>query len=309
MNNKFFLFLAVMLLVSSCETRKKKEHGGKPEYPRVLDLNDTCPIVISIHGTLPPIAASILHVIDAPIGLVPAHKLNRRFLLSRFLYLLSEGDPEAYPLASCYSFGWSGKLTFSARRNAAEMLYQQIRGYKGPITLIGHSHGGNVALELGRIIAARHDTHLNIDKLILLATPIQEATAQYAASPIFKHVISLYSMGDWTQISDPQGTYYASKYIERCCNVKVPLFSERKLKNFLNVVQARVIIGGSDLGHLDFIRTAFVHQLPAVIDLLSGVNIDGTIHTVSIPRDRCKKPFFVELKKVRNKKKWVEVKD
>lgn len=307
LKNISLITISILVILPACgKKNKKQELIQQKEYPRILDYNDTRPIVVSIHGTLPPLTNIILNRIDAPIGLAPAVELNRRFLLARFLYLLSEGDPDQYPIESCYSFGWSGSLTFSARKCAAEMLYEQLKGYKGPITLIGHSHGGNVALEVARYAALHHDTEFVIDKLVLLATPIQEATAAYASSDTFNEVISLYSMGDFTQVVDPQGTYSEARYIEQSCNVKVPLFSQRKLQNFLNVVQARILINGGDPGHLDFIRTTFVHQLPAVIDLLSQVNACED-YVVYVPKCMNKKPYFIELRKVKNKKKWVKV--
>jgi len=302
------IIISIFFLGGCGGTKKHRYYLQSTGKHHVLDYNDTRPITISIHGTLPPLIGNLLHIFDAPIGLLPACELNKKFILSRVLYLLDKADPEEFPLETNYSFGWTGYLTFSARRAAAQQLYEEIRHYKGPITLIGHSHGGNVALELARIAHQNDDTDFTIDRLILLACPIQEVTVGYASLPLFKKVISLYSEGDFTQIVDPQGTYAESRHFKQCCNVDIPLFSQRKLPYFANVVQARIVDMGCDLGHLDFIRPRFLLQLPTIITMLESKDSSSQL-AINIPKNHCEKAYFVEhcARRKYRAKKWMRV--
>ena len=51
-------------------------------------------------------------------------------------------------------FTWSGKITTSARLEAAEALAKIIISYAPqPVTLIGHSHGGNVIQQASQLLA------------------------------------------------------------------------------------------------------------------------------------------------------------
>ncbi len=141
--------------------------------------------------------------------------------------------------SSYYTFGWSGLLSQTSRRQEAVALYlalsQEIESYKSQglnpkIRIVCHSHGGNVALNLAGVHATLNNltptkpvtsksilkiaqeilpdqqTLLNqdlcIDELILLATPIQIETEEFVTSPIFKKILNVYSHNDIIQIID-----------------------------------------------------------------------------------------------------------
>ncbi len=111
-----------------------------------------------------------------------------------------------------YTFGWSGLLSAKTRYNEAVNFYTQLKketerleskNYKITITIIGYSHGGNVVLN---IAAVRDKIFINdkfiIDNIILLGTPIQENTHDYAYSPIFNKIYNFYSRSDIVQKID-----------------------------------------------------------------------------------------------------------
>ena len=162
---------------------------------------------------------------------------------------MHQACPEEFPLTSFYFFGWSGKLDFKARKQEAVRLYDELKKLDGAITIIAHSHGGNVALHLAEVAQARNDTDFQIDRLILLATPVQEATAGFTAWPLFKKVIACYSATDATQILDPQGCY-SSAYKNRKGDKKSPLFSRRTFEPIAGVRQARILLDKHDPGIL-----------------------------------------------------------
>ncbi|UHA71890.1 RHS repeat domain-containing protein [Paenibacillus sp. 481] len=71
---------------------------------------------------------------------------------------------------------WSGGNTTGAREEAAEDLTNQIYDWHidnptEPIRLIGHSHGGNVAIMIANKLAERD---MSVETLITIATPVRE---------------------------------------------------------------------------------------------------------------------------------------
>lgn len=105
-----------------------------------------------------------------------------------------------------YSFGWSGALSWVHRQQAGFALYfdlleLQQANPKMPLTLICHSHGGNVAAYLA-LAEAQFKGGLQIDSLIMFGTPIQYETVNFFANKIFKLVVNCYSMGDRIQGKD-----------------------------------------------------------------------------------------------------------
>lgn len=110
-----------------------------------------------------------------------------------------------------YAFGWEALLSPAIRRNAGHRLYlelaaksEQIRrfGYKPYIRVIGYSHGGNVALNMGEYARNYPTSFLSIDELILISTPIQPRIKDHAFSKIFKSIYLFYSVGDRIQSTD-----------------------------------------------------------------------------------------------------------
>jgi hypothetical protein len=117
---------------------------------------------------------------------------------------------EQYPhiKLSCYTFGWSGLLSHGRRLSAANDLYQQLVYEVGQVKsknisliLFGHSHGGNVVLNLARA-EATYKQHLLVDKAILLGTPVQSETQALPGCSIFKSIYNVYSNGDRIQTID-----------------------------------------------------------------------------------------------------------
>ena len=180
-------------------------------------------------------------------------------------------------------------MSFESRAQAAQELYASIQDFAGPITIIGHSHGGNVALELA-LCAEKNPQQLIIERLILLACPIQSATVEFAQSPLFKKVFSLYALEDMLQILDPQGLYTETKKRSKSASVQ-DLFSKRTLPLYNNVVQAQILMHDQNPWHISFMLPSFLKYLPAVLDLLAQES-SGTMSTVNIPDHG--KPYIVK---------------
>ncbi|MBA2307671.1 hypothetical protein H0W26_06095, partial [Candidatus Dependentiae bacterium] len=162
-------------------------------------------VVIFIHGTVIPLISPLTYRAVNQKGLIPfAHCAKRDQLIAE---TLMKACPQEYPTSNFYVYGWSGILSFGDRRKAAEDLYKRIKAHTGHITLIGHSHGASVALYLGQIAEEEKDHKFSLNKLIMLAPPVQSATAHHIKCPLFKKVYSFYSSADLGQIADPQGLY------------------------------------------------------------------------------------------------------
>ncbi len=107
------------------------------------------PLVVLIHGTFARV--NTWTQADAPL----ARALDRR--------------------ATVVSFTWSGANSMRSRRIAVDRLRRYIAALAGagfgPITLIGHSHGGNIAMKA----CEDTETARHVTALVCLATPFLSA--------------------------------------------------------------------------------------------------------------------------------------
>lgn len=113
---------------------------------------------------------------------------------------------------SYYLYGWCGRLCASARERAGTALLADITqelanlktlfpGDSFALSLVCHSHGGNVALHCAQALTAlQHE--VSIENIIMLGTPLQEETVSYAAEIPCKNIYNIYSTGDWLQKMD-----------------------------------------------------------------------------------------------------------
>ncbi len=162
------------------------------------------------------------------------HSLSAQISAAILTDFYQENTPDIQ--LSCYTFGWSGRLAHGKRISAAKSLYQQLiaevkkidvtNSKNVAITLIGHSHGGNVILNLARAEEI-YKQNLVIDKTILLGTPIQSETQSLISSPIFKSIYHCYSNGDNIQKMDFIST--KDDYSQRRFNLEPDNISANKL--------------------------------------------------------------------------------
>lgn len=262
-------------------------------------------ITVFVHGTLPKFTDHLLHVVDVPWGLRPMKMNTHAPMMGRIGRILHRADCEHFPIEHCYTFGWSGHLSFLTRRYEGRVLYQTLRNLDGDITLIGHSHGGNVALEVARAAEAAGDTEFKIKRLVLLAVPSQVATNYLVASPVFEEVFSFYSHGDDTQQLDPQGFYRESKKLRKQ-GYEVPFFSSRFFPEAPQLIQIRVLKDKCNPGHLEFMLSGFIKHLPNLIHYAHNLEHNGAIHWLNICK--CGRIYPVERRITRTGKiQYVEV--
>ncbi len=247
-------------------------------------------VTIFIHGTVFPGLSRLQGHKEKRRGLyhysANPRRLTGRQRLGRVLHTAA---PDEFPVENFYKYYWSGELTLAARKKAAEELFNLLKNHKGSCTLIAHSHGCNVSLHLAEYAHQKdplgNDSRFleplfTIDRLILLAPPVQETTAHLIHSPIFKRVYSCYSAADLVQVADPQGLHNASQSY----TIQSPLFSQRTFAPGNHLTQAQILMREKGPSHRDFILPEFFGQLPQLMKLLDDVQATGKDHvTVNIP--------------------------
>lgn len=197
-----------------------------------------------------------------PPGFHPVQLVDQSLHQRKLVDLLNATDPDQFPAQHSYLFGWSGLANNKDRRLAAQELYKELYalseryrlayGVPPHITLIAHSHGGNVVLNLARF--ADQQSPFIIAQAILLGTPVQKETATLAEHDIFSTVYLLHSHVDIFQVIDAQkvqmlrsdiAQWWSQKEWATCKNLlsnlwHVPLFSQRHLAPHKKVVQANI---------------------------------------------------------------------
>lgn len=154
-----------------------------------------------------------------------------------------------------YFFGWSGSLSSAERKKAGRCLYQALgelkvmyeRTYKRSpkFHIITHSHGGNVVLYMAPEYEKKSLFH--IESVTFLACPVQERTALYICSPLFKSVYSFYSRADWVQRLAPNAYHHhSSKKLSWC------FLSHRKFPVCPTLKQAAIAYNHKNPGHNSF---------------------------------------------------------
>jgi len=249
---------------SSAITKNQEKLGHKPI------------ITIWIHGTRIAPRYILKNLLYSRPGIHPIKDFNKKYRLRSIADALSTADPELYPLEHIYQFGWSGNLCFLKREQEAELLYKDlldlINQYKATydttpyIRIIGHSHGGNIALNLVPLII-KNNNILTIDELILLATPVQEKTAAYITDPSIKKAYSLYSKADLIQVIDPQKLYMKFSKHRHTYNFPktASVFSHQEFSPHKNLDQIQIKLNGRAILHNEFISSYFVKLLPQII--------------------------------------------
>jgi hypothetical protein len=133
-----------------------------------------------------------------------------------------------------YTFGWSGLLSHKQRFYdaheffiALESLLRQFaeQGKYPKIRIIGYSHGGNVALDLGLVRQKFYPkSKLIIDELILLGVPLITETEGLINDPIFKEIYNVTSPHDRIQTIDlfSSNRIFSHKYFKNHRNLRIP---------------------------------------------------------------------------------------
>lgn len=227
-----------------------------------VECTDALPITIWVHGSLVGPSFIMHDFFYRKLGMVHAQDYHPRYHSRDMALSLHKADPQLYPFEHFYFWGWSGKLSQTARRKEAKQLYLDIQKllaeYRATypdrsffIRLISHSHGGNVLLNLSQ--ALDHEQPLVFDELILLSCPVQYTTKEYVKHTCFKKIYSFYS-SDLYQIIDFQKVKRNGKTLK--------MHSGRRFEEIPTLRQAKIKINGWALMHIEFMLDKFLKHVP-----------------------------------------------
>ena len=273
-HHQFLLCTLLMPLLPGCTSsrhrtivRKISIHAEKKTSAiPAANCNITPTITVWIHGTRLFASSVFKRFFHSEPGLKKATDMDSIYHLHTIAHTLCESDSAMFCIDDFYLFGWSGKLSFSAREQAAKELYKQlvalIHTYKKDcgvtpnIRFLTHSHGGNVALNLSKI--KNPDDELSISELILLACPVQLTTHNCIKDPMFQKVYSIYSHLDLVQVLDPQGLY-------RKRHRGDSFLSKKCFEPHEKLAQVKIKLNGRALIHSEFIMQRFLKQLATIV--------------------------------------------
>lgn len=274
--NRCAWFIVVMLsLLPGCimkidHTKVKKIRLDSTHKSPVTATSNDHTITVWVHGTRLFGSSTFEKEFNNQPGLKKA-SLVGPCKLKTIAQALMNASPECFNPEQFYLFGWDGKLTNAARKQAAEQLYRELKNLSTEyrkthrvspcLRLMAHSHGGNVILNLATIDDSENDK-LEIDQVILLACPVQESTKKLIHDPRFKQVFSLYSRLDMYQIIDPQGLHPSNPN-------RFPIFSERTFDHDTKLIQSKIRVNKRGLTHYEFVQQDFLNNLPHIINVLS----------------------------------------
>ncbi len=255
-------------------------------------------ITIFIHGTyhahllIPSFFKRMYQFVYHPVGLFHSSVMLQNYVFARTLTSLTSLNPKEFPAEHAFLYVWNGKLCPLHRHAAAHDLHLELKKLKQSypeweLTLITHSHGANVALNL-----AHHATPEDyvVDRLIVLASPVQHVTRDLIDSSLFTQIIALYSARDILQIIDPQGAMHLftrfTSLLTKKPIVAVPFFSERIFTS-KKVVHILITSNGWGLLHLEFILPPFLQRMTDLIKLADSLP-QGTHTTFDIVKNKNK---------------------
>ncbi|WP_324713221.1 RHS repeat-associated core domain-containing protein [Flavobacterium columnare] len=123
-------------------------------------------------------------------------------------------------------FKWDGYNSDEARHSAAVELVEHVlknRKPGEPISLIGHSHGGNVAIEAANILVKQHKIQPNEINIVALNTPMQEdITLNYKDV----NLIAISAKGDLVQAFASESKFSENNNVK---NVDISVFYEDQI--------------------------------------------------------------------------------
>lgn len=242
------------------------------------------PITVFVHGTrkiITPLITIPLSVgNDLPSGL---HHIEEDLYETRDLIMarsLAQVSSDTFNKNYFYLFAWHGELNRDMRKVEAQKLHEALNALSVDLknkigsevelqaTVIAHSHGCNMALNIAHAEGKRYYT---IENLILLAPPVQHWTQDLVNDSLFKKVFSFYSTLDHMQVGEPQ------KWVCGIPQFSGRIFESPKVKN-IQVNKKRYYGIRLPVLHQDFLKPSFLHNLANFIKQADQCNYKEKFH-------------------------------
>lgn len=220
-------------------------------------------VTIYVHGTTTAVGLRLLSKFckDVAFGKPGIHhidELPKIALLRKDAQILESGDARRFDANHFYTFGWSGTLSFKAREKAGKQLYDGVcvllkkyekkYGKMPKVRILTFSHGGNVALEMVKLLPFFDKKSVYLE-LVIVAIPVQKVTEKLIESPYITQSYVISSTRDIVQLVD-------------CYKYKKKRYAPTRFfdTSALNCRQIKVTINNRGLGHIDLMRS-FMHHL------------------------------------------------
>ena len=228
-------------------------------------------LIVWIHGTAANcfLPNKLTGKIRGKVEIIHFDALHQDSDAKKKAVALQHGDDICFNTSNFYRCNWSGFLDYKEREYVAEKLYDFLvdkvneitadTGKRPSISIITHSHGGNIALTLAKYNNKHGGDDLVVDRLILMACPVQKRTADFANHQTFKKIYAFYSPFDPIQLCAMQGFL---------------AFSGRKFAPGPNIVQIRTYWNHIGLWHNQFNSIWFARLLPALITKTDSGGLD-----------------------------------
>jgi hypothetical protein len=219
-------------------------------------------VTIYVHGTTTAVGLKLLgkfctNLVFGKPGIHHLNEMPENALLRQDVNYLEQGAPERFCSEHFYTFGWSGKLNFSAREKAGKELFNGIKklfdeykkkyGFYPKLRIMTFSHGGNVALNTVKALPFFKNEHIYLE-LLLIACPVQKVTEPLIEHKEIDQTYVISSSRDLLQVVDFY-TYEKRKYF--------PNRFFHTVKS--NCVQIKVDVNKKGLGHIDLLRSFMIH--------------------------------------------------
>lgn len=283
------------------ENRNSENNANSRDIEKSIENTSKKTVTVWVHGTRLLTKFGAQELFYSPDGMKAVKDIPENYHMHKIAKKLSELNNERFQFENFYLFGWTGKLSFEKRKEAAKELYKalvelakeykKLYGQYPTFRIITHSHGGNVALNLCNFYD--ESTPFVVSELVLLACPVQERTKIGIECPLFERAYSFFSKGEFLQVIDPQGLYQGNKIY--------PLFSKRVFPDNVKLSQAEIKMYGRPILHVEFLLGHFLYKLPSMLDALDKEH--QLILEHKNPGNIKQDYVIIDLKKKRRKKK------
>jgi RHS repeat-associated protein len=191
-------------------------------------------------------------------------------------YIVQKFTPVLNNKTSNVDFEWNGGNSDGDRHAAAQQLVEHVlknRKPGEPISLIGHSHGGNVAIEAANLLVKEHEIQANEITVVALNTP-RESDIGLKYDDV--NLISINAKGDRIQSFGSDYGYTGS-----------PL--TKVTKNVDTYLQYDDQIGGLDLNHVGPAQVNVDVWLPKLIEKINQQKIDAEKKSKEVAKKNAEK--------------------
>ncbi len=271
-----FLLIGLLGIMACQKSNKKLQNVEHEQKDSILIKSDQCPewITIYVHGTITKVGLKLLSKFckDITYGASGVHHfdcLPCNSLLLKDAQNLQNADGNRFCAKHFYTFGWSGALSFKAREIAGKELYDGVKellqkyqnqyGKVPKVRIWTFSHGGNVALNMVKLLPFFDDKSVHLE-LLMVAVPVQKTTEKLIEHDLIAQSYVISSTRDIMQVVDrykfEKKHYFPKRFFDTSKQ---------------NCHQIKVLVNNRGLGHADLLRS-FTPHLPSVLNFADGKN-------------------------------------